>query len=164
MGLDQILRCCILDHECEGILWECHVGISGGHVGGKATAWKVLQVGLWWRTLFKDAKEYAKTCDVCQRFGRPLQRDEIPLNLVQALAAFKKWVVDFIGPINPLGRHSHVRYIITENTISSIRWKLLQLKYVLWIWLLDLSLRTSLLGLAALATWRVIRVITLLMK
>ena len=58
MGLDQILRHCILDHERECVLWECHAGIAGGHIGGKCTAQKVLQVFLWWPTLFKDAKEY----------------------------------------------------------------------------------------------------------
>jgi hypothetical protein len=39
--------------------------------------------------------------------------DELPLHLVRALQAFEKWVVDFIGPINPPVRHSKERYIIT---------------------------------------------------
>jgi len=47
LGLDNILRRCVLDHERRDILWECHSGIVGGHVGGKATAQKVLQAGLW---------------------------------------------------------------------------------------------------------------------
>ena len=29
------------------------------------------------------------------------------------LQAFEKWVVDFVGPINPLGKHTGARYIIT---------------------------------------------------
>lgn len=41
MGFDQVLHCCILDHECEWILWEFHARVTGGHVGGKATARKV---------------------------------------------------------------------------------------------------------------------------
>jgi hypothetical protein len=71
LGLDSILRRCVLDHERQDILWECHSGVVGGHVGGKATAQKVLQDGLWWATLFKDAKAYARSCDVCQRVGKP---------------------------------------------------------------------------------------------
>jgi hypothetical protein len=40
LGLDNILRRCVLDHERPEILWECHSGVVGGHVGGKATAQK----------------------------------------------------------------------------------------------------------------------------
>jgi hypothetical protein len=64
LGLDIILRRCVLDHERQEILWECHNGVARVHVGGKATAQKVLQARLWWATLFKDAKGYARSCDV----------------------------------------------------------------------------------------------------
>jgi hypothetical protein len=104
-----------LDHERSYILWECHSGFVGGHVGGKDIAQNILQVGLWWPTLFKDAKAYARACDVFQRVGKPSRRDELPLHPVRALQAFKKWVVDFIGPINPSARHSKARYIITTT-------------------------------------------------
>jgi hypothetical protein len=62
--------------------------------------------------VFKDAKEYAKSCDVCQRTGRPSRISEFPLHPVVALQAFDKWEVDFIRPINPPARHSRARYII----------------------------------------------------
>jgi hypothetical protein len=71
-------------------------------LAGKETARKILQVGLWWPTMFKYAKEYAWACDVCQRVGNPSHHDELPLHPIRALQAFEKWVVDFIGPINPL--------------------------------------------------------------
>jgi hypothetical protein len=38
LGLDIILKRCVLDHERQDILWECHNGVSVGHVGGKETA------------------------------------------------------------------------------------------------------------------------------
>ena len=38
MGLDQVLRWCIFQHEREDVLWECHVRVAGGHVGG-VSAW-----------------------------------------------------------------------------------------------------------------------------
>jgi hypothetical protein len=104
-----------LDHERPDILWECHSGVVGGHVGGKETTRKILQEGLWWPTMFKDAKEYAWACDVCQRVGKPSCHDEFPLHHVCALQDFEKWVVDFIGPINPPTKHSKARYIITTT-------------------------------------------------
>jgi hypothetical protein len=36
LGLDSILRKCVLDHERQDILWEFHSGVVGGHVGGKS--------------------------------------------------------------------------------------------------------------------------------
>jgi hypothetical protein len=114
LGLDNILRRCVLDHERQDILWECHSGIARGHVGGKEITQKVLLEGLWWETLFKDAKAYTRSCDVCQRVGNLSCRDEIPLQPVRALQAFEKWAIDFIGPINPTSKHLKARYIITK--------------------------------------------------
>jgi hypothetical protein len=71
LGLDSILRRCVLDHERQDILWEFHSGVVRVHVGGKATVKKFLQVGLWWGMLFKDAKVYAISCDIFQRVGNP---------------------------------------------------------------------------------------------
>lgn len=75
--------------------------------GGKATTHKG-RARLWWLTVFKDAKEYARACDVCQRTGKLYRRDEMPLHPVVELQPFYKWAV---GPINPPARHSGARPI-----------------------------------------------------
>ena len=31
------------------------------------------------------------------------------------LYEFEKWAIDFVGPINPLGKHTGARYIITAT-------------------------------------------------
>jgi hypothetical protein len=58
MGPNEILRRCVMEAERPLILTEDHEGIAGGHYVGKATAQKVLRVGLWWPTLHRDAKDY----------------------------------------------------------------------------------------------------------
>jgi hypothetical protein len=115
LGLDGILRRCVLDHERPTILWECHCRVSGEHVRGEALAQKILQARLWWSTIFKDVKDYARACDVCHRIGKPSREDELPLHHVRAFQAFEKCAVDFIGLINPLAKHSKARYIITAT-------------------------------------------------
>jgi hypothetical protein len=95
------------------ILMEAHEGIIGGHYAGKATAQKVLRASLWWPTLHRDAKDYSRAYDVCQRVGKPSKRDEMPLEPQLTLQAFDKWAIDFMGPIKPPGKCTRERYIIT---------------------------------------------------
>jgi len=90
-----------MDHRGKDILWEFHEAVVRGHVGGKSIARKVLHDGLWWPTIFKDSKGHAKCCDVSRRVGKPFKRGEFPLHPVKALPPFEKWVVDFVGPVNP---------------------------------------------------------------
>lgn len=112
LSLDKVLPRCVLNHERDDVLWECHSRVVGGHVGVKATTRKLLQAKLWWMMVFRDVKEYANNCEVCQRFGKPSHRDELPLQPVCTLKIFEKWAVKFIGAINPLKHHCHARYSI----------------------------------------------------
>jgi transposase InsO family protein len=112
MGLDEILRRCVMETERPLILTEAHEGLVGGHYIGKSTTQKALRAGLWWPTLHRDVKEYARACDVCQRIGKPSQRDEMALVPQMNLQAFEKWAIDFVGPINPPGKRIGERYII----------------------------------------------------
>jgi hypothetical protein len=103
------------------ILAKSHEGIEGGHYVGKVTTYKVLRAGLWWPTLHRDAKDYSRACDVFQRVGKPSKRDDIPLAPCLTLQAFEKWAIDFVGPINPPGKCTGSRYIITVTEYLT-RW------------------------------------------
>ena len=58
--------------ESKRILKDMHEGVCGGHYMDKTTAKKVLRARFWWPTLFKDAHEFVKICDTCQRFSGKL--------------------------------------------------------------------------------------------
>lgn len=40
-----------------------HFGACGGHYMAKTTTHKILRVGFWWPTIFKDAHGFVKKCD-----------------------------------------------------------------------------------------------------
>ena len=67
LGLDEVLRRCILEHERERIMHESHYGPPGGHFQSDTTAEKIQHLGLWWQTLYHDCLKYLSKCDLCQR-------------------------------------------------------------------------------------------------
>nr|GEV13702.1 reverse transcriptase domain-containing protein [Tanacetum cinerariifolium] len=66
--------------EAFEILKAFHEGPFGGHHGANLTAKKVFDVGFFWPSIYHDAHEMIKTCDICQRQGKISQRDEMPQN------------------------------------------------------------------------------------
>ncbi|GJS68921.1 reverse transcriptase domain-containing protein [Tanacetum coccineum] len=73
-------------------------GPTGGHYGANFTAKKIFDAGFFWPTIYKDAYEFVKTCDACQRQGKISQRDEMPQNAIQVCEIFDLWGIDFMGP------------------------------------------------------------------
>eukprot|EP00253_Pinus_taeda_P009852 PITA_09852 len=68
-GEDMEIRRCIREDEIFDILKAFHDRPCGGHFAKRRTAHKVLQMGYYWPTIFKDAKKFVQACDSCQRAG-----------------------------------------------------------------------------------------------
>jgi hypothetical protein len=71
MGMDDVLRRCVPEHEREDIINESHAGAVGGHFQADTTTRKVLQVGLWWPTLHKDCQDQVKNVIVVRGLDDP---------------------------------------------------------------------------------------------
>ena len=76
---NYVIRRCVLEEEIESILNHCHTLACGRHFGGQRTTAKVLQLGFYWPSLFKDAHQFVSTSDKCQRMGSISKWDEPPL-------------------------------------------------------------------------------------
>nr|GEV89327.1 reverse transcriptase domain-containing protein [Tanacetum cinerariifolium] len=75
---DQVIRRCVQGQEAIDIFKACYYGPTGGHHGPNYTAKKVFDSRFYWPTIYRDAQDLVKTCDVCQRQGKIPQRDEMP--------------------------------------------------------------------------------------
>nr|GFC14188.1 reverse transcriptase domain-containing protein [Tanacetum cinerariifolium] len=82
--------------EAIDILKACQP--TGGHHGPNYIPKKVFDSGFYWPTIYHDAQDLVKTCDVCQRHGKISQRDEMPQNSFQVCEIFNVWGINFMGP------------------------------------------------------------------
>nr|GEZ32359.1 reverse transcriptase domain-containing protein [Tanacetum cinerariifolium] len=97
---DQFLRRCVHGQEAIDILKACHYRPTMGHHGTNYTAKKVFDSEFYWPTIYLDAQDLVKTCDVFQRQGKISQRDEMPQNFIQVCKIFDVWGIDFMDPFS----------------------------------------------------------------
>ncbi|GJZ85905.1 reverse transcriptase domain-containing protein [Tanacetum coccineum] len=73
-----------------------------------ATARKVFECGFYWPTFYKDAHEFVKACDACQRARNISTRNEMPQNSIQVCEVFDIWGIDFMGPFPTSYRNKYI--------------------------------------------------------
>ena len=78
IGSNQIVRQCVTDDEIHSILTYCHDHTCGGHFGPKRTARKILDNEFYLETLFRNAYQFCKSYEKCQKMGRLSYRNEMP--------------------------------------------------------------------------------------
>ncbi|XP_075088195.1 uncharacterized protein LOC142170238 [Nicotiana tabacum] len=83
--IDNMIQRCVPEIEQCSVLQACHVSPYGGHFGG---VWTVAKVGFCWPTIFKDAHQWVKGCNECQRTGNISRRHEMPMNPIQQVEVF----------------------------------------------------------------------------
>ena len=83
-----LMRRCVPKNDQIGVLTFCHVEAYGGHFSTRKTADKILQVGFYWPTLFKDCFECYKTYVRCQQLGAVTKRNMMPLTPILIIEIF----------------------------------------------------------------------------
>ncbi|RDX73479.1 hypothetical protein CR513_46913, partial [Mucuna pruriens] len=106
---DKIIRRCIPDTEINSVLQFCHSAPGGGHYGSSQTARKVLDCGLYWPSIFRDAHQFVSTCERCQKARMALnQRHERPQQPIMFCEVFDVWGIDFMGPFPISNNYSYI--------------------------------------------------------
>ncbi len=109
---DGLLRHCVMQVKVSIVLEGCHANVYGRHFVDHAIGCKILMVGYWWPSLFKDLFNWVKHCDACQEVGKHLKFNSMILVPILSQTPFEKWCIDFVGPITPTLRNGKKRYIL----------------------------------------------------
>ena len=82
------------------VLREAHDNVLYGHLGIRKTLNRIL-MNFWWPSIKKDVTRFVKTCESCQRVGKPNQViPKAPLQPIASLGEpFSSIVVDIVGPL-----------------------------------------------------------------
>lgn len=88
-----------------------HGNSWSGHLGIRKTKDRLLQE-YYWPGCFKEVEEFVRSCDTCQRIGKPHDKSKAPLKLVPIITEpFRRLVIDTVGPL-PVTRSGY-RHILT---------------------------------------------------
>uniref|UniRef100_A0A2N9I4J6 Uncharacterized protein n=1 Tax=Fagus sylvatica TaxID=28930 RepID=A0A2N9I4J6_FAGSY len=90
---------CVHPDVIEDLLYEIHEGICGSHTGGRSLAHRALTQGYWWPYMQKDAVDYVRKCDKCQRFSHSLHQPAGELQPLVSPWPFAQWGMDLVGPL-----------------------------------------------------------------
>ncbi|KAK3005307.1 hypothetical protein RJ639_016917 [Escallonia herrerae] len=89
---------CLCPSESIYALQVVHEGISGQHLGGRTLAQKILRQGYYWPTMQRDAIEFTRRCDKCQKFAPISRTPVVPLTSIVSPIPFVVWGMDLLGP------------------------------------------------------------------
>ena len=71
---------CVHPDATELILEELHERICGSHTGGRSLSHRAITQSYWWLSMQKEAQEYVKKCNQCQRFAPNIHQPGGTLN------------------------------------------------------------------------------------
>ena len=89
---------CVHPDQTELLLEEMHEGICRSHTGGISLAHRAISQGYWWSNMQREALEYVKKCDQCQRYSPSIHQPGGVLNPLSSPWPFAQWGLDIVGP------------------------------------------------------------------
>ncbi|XP_019238706.1 PREDICTED: uncharacterized protein LOC109218775 [Nicotiana attenuata] len=82
---------CLGPHQTRPVLEEVHEGHCGAHTGNRALVRCIIRAGYYWPTMKKEATEYVRRCEQCQKYAPMIHQPGKPLHLVTSPWPFIKW-------------------------------------------------------------------------
>jgi len=128
LSANFVLHRCLMFEEVERVLNDCHSCACGVHMFRYATAQKILHVGYFWPSIFKDCILAISSCHECQIYQRKMHAPPAPLQPVITVNPFVKWGINYMT-CNPhlAGGHGYIIVAIDyftkgQGNAYTIRW------------------------------------------
>ncbi|XP_059658508.1 uncharacterized protein LOC132304809 [Cornus florida] len=90
---------CLSPTEALVVLRQIHDGDCGNHSWGRSLAHKVVTQGYFWPYLSRNAEEYTRRCDKCQRHSPMKHQPAEDLHAMANPWPFAQWRIDMVGPL-----------------------------------------------------------------
>ena len=104
---------CVHPEASELLLEELHEGVCGSHTGGRSLSHRAITQGYWWPGMQKEAQEYVKKCDQCQKFSPNIHQLGRALNPLFSPWPFAQWGLDIVEPFPKAARNK--RYLLVST-------------------------------------------------
>ncbi|XP_071738298.1 uncharacterized protein [Rutidosis leptorrhynchoides] len=89
---------CLNPTQAELIIREVHERMCALHSGHKTVASKIMRLGYYWPSMYRDATEVIHKCQSCQLHAPVSKALRHPMIPVASPWPFYKWEIDIVGP------------------------------------------------------------------
>ncbi|CAL8991898.1 unnamed protein product [Prunus brigantina] len=90
---------CLIPSEAEWTLKELHEGTCDNHSGGRSLAHKAITQGYFWPYMAREAEQFVRKCDKCQKHAPMIRRPAEELSPIVGPWPFARWGMDIVGPL-----------------------------------------------------------------
>ena len=111
---------CIHLKVSELLLKELHEGICRSHTRGRSLSHRTITQGYWWPNMQKEAQEYVKKCDQCQRFAPNVYQPGGVLNPLSSPWPFAQWGLDIVGLFPKAARNKRYLLVGTDYLTKQV--------------------------------------------
>ena len=108
---EGVLLKCLSEAEAFLAISDTHSGECGSHQTSHKIKWLLFRQGVYWPTMLKDCKEFAKSCQECQQHAGIQRVPASELHLIVKPWPFRGRALDVIGEIKSGSSADHI-YIL----------------------------------------------------
>ncbi|XP_071708410.1 uncharacterized protein [Rutidosis leptorrhynchoides] len=84
--------------QAESIIHEVYEEMCVLHLGHKTVASKIMRLGYYWPSMYRDAAKVIRKCQSCQLHAPVRKAPRHPMIPVTSPCPFCKWAIDIVGP------------------------------------------------------------------
>ena len=115
-----LLKRCLTEEEGKKVMRQIHKGVYDNHTSGRSLAHKVMTQGYFSQKMLRDADQFVKKCDKCQRFSHKMHIPTNKLHYVVSAWPNLCWGIDIMGALPLAPRRRKYAIVAIDYFIKSV--------------------------------------------